>query len=141
MWIVALEQLALIICLGAKDGYSYLLKDKNDTPLTRPRINRWHRLGAAIHFIATWMQAVEYSSYFIVDWNCVILAVLIRLSVFDPIFNKVGQIHPSGYIGGTARADKIFVFIFGRNGAYLKMWIFFGLTVAYIIINPLKYLN
>jgi hypothetical protein len=126
-----IQQVALVLFLAGKDGASYLLKDRNDGPLTFIRINRWHRDGAAIHFIATVMQC-GYAMQ--LDWRLFVIAALVRASVFNVAFNKFAQIKPRGYIGGSAFFDRVFVFIFGRYGAYRQLITFGSLAIIFVYL-------
>lgn len=117
--------------LAGKDATSYLLKEKHEeNALTFKRIKRWHRDGAALDFLFTVILAWASG-----DWVSVFVqSVLIRLALYDLAFN-----HWSGlnihYLGSTAYWDKIFVKLFGINGAVKKSLAFLIILILWGIIK------
>src|SRR5882672_6584762 len=121
-----LYEVFLLICtlfLAGKDATSYLLKDKNrpENSLDTGRIKRWHRDGLILNALF-----VLPLVYFTGLWQIVVYAGLIRLAFFDVAFNKWAGLGLN-YLGSTATIDKIFIKIFGKNGAILK-------SLAFLVI-------
>ena len=112
--------LACVLLLAGKDATSYLLKDKNNnSSLGLKRIERWHRDGVALNALI-----IVPVVYLRPELSWIILyAVLIRLSIFDLAFNKWAGLNYR-YLGSTAKADKLFVKIFGQYGAVKKSLFF-----------------
>lgn len=119
---------AYLLCstlfLAGKDADSYQLKDKQDNNLSNRRVRRWHRDGMALAFLFVVPCCILGTWY----W-ALISALLVRLSIFDLLFNEWSGL-PVTYLGGTAGTDKLFVKIFGIHGALLKSGIFFLLLIA-----------
>src|SRR5690348_1510575 len=110
--------------LAGKDADSYLLKDRQDNPMTSKRVRRWHSDGLAMAFLFL-VPCLFLGTWY---WSA-ISALLVRLSIFDLFFNEWASL-PSTYLGGTAFADKLFVKIFGVNGAIRKSACFFILFIG-----------
>ena len=126
-----LYYIIITLLLAGKDADSYLLKDRRDNPFSYARVKRWHRDGiflavASLLPLLAWMP--------LLGWKTCIAALLIRLSIFDLAFNTWASL-PEGYLGGTAWADRIFVRIFGQQGAYWKALTFFALLIGLNILN------
>ena len=118
-----------ILLLAGKDATSYQLKDKGkDTQLTKKRINRWHRDGVALFIIFVFVLIL----YTGLIWETILLSLLLRLTLFDPFFNKWSSLSTS-HLGSTAFWDKIFVKIFGINGAIKKSIVFGILSVLFVL--------
>ena len=132
MVIIAAE-IYLIICilfLAGKDASSYLLKDKlrSDNTIDLNRIKRWHRDGVILNLLYI------TPLFILTQWYILIYALLIRLSFFDIAFNKWSGLNPN-FLGSTSLVDKIFIRIFGKNGAIKKSLFFF---IVLIILNILQ---
>jgi hypothetical protein len=131
---IYIDQLYLIICtlfLAGKDADSYQLKEKQDNALSATRVKRWHRDGLILAFLyvlplVVWQPANA--------WRIVIATILIRLVFFDLPFNHWADLAVT-YLGGTAWADKIFVRIFGINGAIKKTITFLILWIGANLLN------
>lgn len=131
---IYLFEIYLLVCilfLAGKDADSQLLKDKTDSPLTRGRVNRWHRDGVALFalylvplVVWDWRDA----------WKTVLAGGLWRLSVYDLAFNSWASL-PITYLGGTAWADRVFTGIFGTNGAVHKSITFLAVLIACNLLN------
>ena len=139
MILIILYLIILIGFLAGKDGISYSLKDKKDNSLTKGRIKRWHRDGTILMSVGTISTFMRFSGFFHIEisplwWQIIIEAILIRTSIFDPLFNRWAQLNPT-YLGGTAWSDRLSTTIFGINGA-IKKAIFFGILA--IIFTLLK---
>jgi hypothetical protein len=127
-------QLYLIVCalfLAGKDADSYLLMQHTSTPLIAARVKRWHRDGAILYLLIivpllTWQP--------ILAWKTCVAALLIRLTLFDLAFNHWANLSAQ-YLGGTAWADRLFVRIFGQQGAVTKAVTFFIIWVALNLLN------
>jgi hypothetical protein len=116
--------------LAGKDASSYLLKDKNATgEIITKRIQRWHRDGIAIDLIFTLVLA-----WAVHDWNVIIQSLLVRLAVFDLAFNYWSSLNIH-YLGSTALADRIFIKIFGINGAVTKSICFLAALIVWGLIK------
>ena len=131
----------LIGFLGGKDASSYLLKDKTDNALTSGRIKRWHRDGAFLMIMGTAATFVRFSGWFylIIEpfwWQSVILAITLRVSLFDLAFNHWANLNIH-YLGGTAWADRQFTKIFGVNGAVTKAFAFGALIPIFFILKAI----
>jgi hypothetical protein len=128
-----IAEIYLIICilfLAGKDASSYLLKDKlrSDNTIDLNRIKRWHRDGVVLNILFL------IPLLFLIKWYILIYAFLIRLSFFDIAFNKWSGLNPY-FLGSTSLVDKIFIKIFGKNGAIKKSLFFFAIL---IILNILQ---
>lgn len=124
-----LQEVYLLICtlfLAGKDATSYQLKDKNRpvNSLDTKRIQRWHRDGVILNLLFL-VPLLYYSG----NYWLFLSAILIRLSVFDIVFNKwVGlDIHS---LGSTALADRVLAKIFGNKGAFKKSIFFLICLIA-----------
>lgn len=127
--VIILLQIYLIICtlfLAGKDASSYLMKNNITNDITNTRIKRWHRDGVMLNILF-----VIPLIYFTHIWILLLYALLIRLSFFDIAFNKWAGLDYR-YLGSTATVDKIFVKIFGKNGAIEKSLAF---LIILIILN------
>lgn len=127
-------QLYLITCilfLAGKDADSYQLKDKQDGPLTATRIKRWHRDGIAIYILMIFPLIAWVTPLW---WEIIVSAMFVRLFLFDIAFNDYASLKIT-YLGGTAWSDRLFVRIFGINGARRKAVAFFALLVVFDIIH------
>jgi hypothetical protein len=116
--------------LAGKDATSYSLKDKNSspTPLTFVRLDRWHRDGVALAALFTIAVAWATGEW----WKIPLLALFIRLAIYDIAFNKWASL-PLSYLGTTAIWDKIFVSIFGKEGAIRKGIFFSAISLIWLI--------
>jgi hypothetical protein len=112
--------------MAGKDASSYLLKDKEATgDITTKRIQRWHRDGAAIFAMFTGTLAFDFPCL----WYWIVAqALLVRLAIFDIAFNYYSSLNLN-YLGSTAFVDKIFVKIFGVNGAKEKSLAFLAAAI------------
>lgn len=131
---IYLFELYLIICvlfLAGKDADSYLLKDKTDNALTAGRVLRWHTDGLILYILYIIPLVIWDSRDW---WKTLIAAALIRLTLFDLAFNDWSNL-PITYLGGTAATDKLFVRIYGLNGAVEKCLTFFGLLIIGNLLN------
>jgi hypothetical protein len=127
-------ELYLLVCvlfLAGKDADSQQLKDKTDNPLTRGRVNRWHRDGVALYALNLVPLLFFWWALW---WQTILAAGLIRLAVYDLAFNHWASLQMT-YLGGTAITDRIFVGIFGINGAVRKSITFSAILVAGNILN------
>jgi hypothetical protein len=125
-YIAILYLLIFKLFLAGKDASSYLLKDKSASGhLTNYRIKRWHRDGVAIDVMNTLSVAYIFGPAW---WQVILISLLLRLAVFDLAFNKWAFLNIN-YLGSTAWADKLFVKIFGINGA-IKKSLFFAITIV-----------
>lgn len=117
------------LLLAGKDATSYLLKDKNSTNgLELKRIKRWHRDGVALALLFIVQFIYNDPSNW---WKYLTYALLIRLILFDPFFNKWSKLNVK-YLGSTALFDRLFSKIFGNFGALYKSLTF---TIILIILN------
>lgn len=131
---IYIDQLYLIICtlfLAGKDADSYQLKDKQDNALSATRVKRWHWDGLILAFLYVLPLVVWQTEN---AWRIVIAALLIRLVFFDLPFNHWAGLQGT-YLGGTAWADRLFVQIFGINGAVKKTITFLILWIGANILN------
>lgn len=132
--IIWICEVYFLICQSfqvGKDATSYLLKDATLNPLTLARLKRWHRDGviqAVLSFLPCaiacflkdgWMGLGLISA-------CVFL---IRMSFYDISFNKWAGLD-LGFFGTTPKADSVFIFFFGVQGAVRK-----ALTFAIALIT------
>jgi hypothetical protein len=128
--------LVAILLLAGKDATSYLLKDKNSpyNQLEKTRIQRWHRDGTALWLLFT--GSITYNSFLLHQtWYLIpIYSTLLRLTIYDLAFNKWASLSYT-YLGSTAWADKVFVKLFGSQGAVKKAITFGLITLA---LNLLK---
>lgn len=131
IYLFELYLLTCILFLAGKDADSQQLKDKTDNPQTRGQVNRWHRDGVALFILYLaplivwdWRDA----------WKIVLASGLLRLSVYDLAFNSWASL-PITYLGGTAWADRVFVGLFGVNGAVRKSITFLAILIAGNILN------
>lgn len=127
-------QAYLIVCvlfLAGKDADSYLLKAKQDDSLSAGRVKRWHRDGSILYILYILAMIARQPALW---WKILAAAALIRLSLFDLGFNKWASL-PIAYLGGTAWADRLFVRVFGVQGAVRKSIAFFVLWVGLNILN------
>lgn len=132
---IIVAEIYLIICilfLAGKDASSYLLKDKlrSDNTIDLNRIKRWHRDGVALNILFL------IPLLFLVKWYILIYALLIRLSFFDMAFNKWAGLNLH-FLGSTSNVDKIFVKIFGKNGAVKKSLFFLAVLVLLNILQQI----
>lgn len=117
--------------LAGKDASSYLLKDKtDDSALTLKRIQRWHRDGVILDFLFTAILA--WASGRILE--CFLQSLLIRLALFDLAFNYWVSFNIR-YLGSTSTVDRIFIKIFGINGALKKSLFFLGVLILWGILQ------
>jgi hypothetical protein len=116
--------------LAGKDATSYLLKDKIDNELTFKRIKRWHRDGAILDFLFTAVLAWASGSIL----ECFIQSFLIRLAIYDLAFNYWAGLNIH-YLGSTSAVDRIFVKIFGVNGAVQKSLAFLAVLILWGLIR------
>lgn len=116
-WIAFIISFVFTLFLAGKDASSYLLRGMLDPyqGVTKSRLDRWHRDGVAIHGIFTLVLAWATGLWITVP----IQALLIRLGFYDLAFNKWSSL-PMTYIGNTSGVDRIFLKIFGHNGAVKK---------------------
>lgn len=106
--------------LAGKDATSYLLKEKHEENiLTVKRINRWHRDGVALDLLFTIVLAWASDDWF----QTIGQSIIIRAAIFDLAFNYWAQLNIH-YLGSTALWDKLFIKIFGINGAVQKAIVF-----------------
>lgn len=127
-------QLYLITCvlfLAGKDADSYLLKDRTDNALSSGRVKRWHRDGFILYILFLLPLIVWDGSD---NWRTAIAVTLIRLSLFDLGFNHWAGL-PESYLGGTAWSDRLFVRIFGINGAARKSLTFLAILIILNFLN------
>lgn len=118
------------LLLAGKDATSYLLKDKNaEGELTAKRIDRWHRDGVIIDFLYTLAVSDTFGNNW---WQIFLISFLLRISIYDLAFNYWAKLE-IGYVGGTARTDKVFVKIFDKDGAVTKSIFFFALFILFLI--------
>ena len=118
--------------LAAKDSSSYLLKDKQSSGIiTKNRIKRWHRDGVILDILFTLPICYIYKDSW---WQILISSLILRLCLFDLAFNKWAGLDIT-FLGSTAFTDKLFVKIFGLNGA-IKKSLFFA--VLLILLDILK---
>ena len=121
--------IAFTLFLAGKDATSFLLKDQSSaTILTYRRIKRWHRDGVVI-----WLLFVGALSLHGNYWQIPVMAVLVRVALFDVAFNHWAQL-PVSYLGSTALSDKFFIKIFGMQGAVKKAIAFLLLSIIFLII-------
>jgi len=128
------QQLYISICillLAGKDSDSYQLKDKTDNALSSGRIKRWHRDGAILFalFFVPFIHEQGWQS-----WKICVAGIMLRLIIFDPLFNEWSGGVSMSYLGGTAFADKIFIKIFGINGAIKKSLFFLILLIIFNVL-------
>lgn len=131
---IYLFELYLIVCvlfLAGKDADSYQLKEKTDNGLSAGRVKRWHRDGLIL-FVLYLLPLIVWDARD--AWKTVIGGALIRGALFDLAFNHWASLSTS-YLGGTAWADKLFVKVFGVNGAILKSSIFLALLIGLNLLN------
>jgi hypothetical protein len=132
MIIAEIYLLIATLFLAGKDASSYLLKSREDGPLTRDRVRRWHRDGVALFLL--YIIGAATTLFFYGDfklWLVVIYSVLIRLSAFDLAFNYWAGLDIK-FLGSTSNVDKFFVKILGKYGAIKKSTIF---LIILIILN------
>jgi hypothetical protein len=133
MTLIYIQAYILLCCLAlaGKDADSYQLKDKQDNALSAGRVKRWHRDGVILYLLL--LVPVCYYNL-PAAWKIVVAAGLIRLAFFDLAFNWWAplSIH---YLGSTAWLDKLFVKVFGINGAVKKSLTFFTLLVLLNLLN------
>lgn len=124
-------QLYLLISklfLAGKDASSYLLKDKRaNGELTNNRIKRWHRDGVFLDVLYTLGAAYNADKNW---WKVVIASVLIRLSIFNLVFNYWAGLSITE-LGSTAWFDKKLSKIFGQQGAVKAAIFFFILLIIF----------
>ena len=116
--------------LAGKDASSYQLKDKTSIgELTNTRIKRWHRDGVALDILGTLpiMYIAENLWY-----QVLLISLLLRLAVYDLAFNKWASLNIH-YLGSTAWADKLFIKVFGINGAVTKSLFFMVILVLFLL--------
>lgn len=122
-----------ILFLAGKDATSFKLKDKavRDKELEEKRIKRWHRDGVALNILFVlpflYFDPINW-------WQYISLALLLRLSIYDIGFNYWAGLNYK-FLGSTALWDRIFVKIFGLNGAVKKSITFLVLTVLLMTIK------
>jgi hypothetical protein len=123
-WLALIISLIFTLFLAGKDASSYLLRGMLDPyqGVTKSRLDRWHRDGVAIHAIFVFVLAWATGLWITVPAQ----ALLIRLGFYDIAFNKWASL-PTTYIGNTSGVDRIFLKIFGHNGAVKK-------SAAFLII-------
>lgn len=116
-WIALIISFIFTLFLAGKDASSYLLRGMLDQyqGVTKSRLDRWHRDGVFIHAIFTFVLAWATGLWITVP----IQALLVRLGFYDLGFNKWSSL-PITYIGNTSKVDRIFLRIFGKNGALEK---------------------
>ncbi len=121
-------QIYMTICilfLAGKDVISYKLKSRIDNDLSYSRIKRFHRDGAFLNILFI-VPFIYFDPY---NWGKYVLyTTLIRISIFDPFFNCQAGLN-FRFLGSTALWDKIFIKIFGINGAIKKSLFFIILLV------------
>ena len=125
--------IGVIFCglLAGKDATSYLMKSNNSTSdINLIRIKRWHRDGMLIH--AIFIAIMTWASHAYIETP--IQQLLIRLAIFDILFNKYANLDIH-YLGSTAWFDKLFVKIFGVNGAIEKSAVFLILLILWGIVK------
>ena len=104
----------LTVLLSIKDSTSYLLKTKDKNLLVTSRVNRWHLQGAAI-FVISLLPLMYIGNIIEVS----IAALLIRLSLYDLVFNKAANLDFS-FFGTTSKSDIAFSKIFVAQCKTLK---------------------
>lgn len=135
---ILLIQLYIVIwtlLLAGKDATSYQLKDKNTNfqDLERRRVQRWHRDGSLMFALVT-LSSFVVGILLSLNWPLILAySLLIRLAIFDYFFNKWAGLDVR-YLGSTAIWDKIFISIFGKNGAIRKSLVF---SLLIILLNLL----
>jgi len=118
--------------LAGKDATSYLLKEiHEENSLTLSRIKRWHRDGIAIDAIFSLVLCWASN-----DWSVILQSLLLRLAVFDPAFNHWAGLNIR-YLGSTALWDRMFIRIFGINGALKKSAMFLVALILWGIIKAI----
>lgn len=114
-----------------KDASSYLLKDARLGLFTLTRISRWHRDGVILAFLSFLPCAA--ACFMKGGWIGLGLisacTFLIRMSFYDISFNKWANLQ-LGYFGTTPKADAIFIWAFGINGAVRKAFVFTALLIT-----------
>ncbi|HEY4112176.1 hypothetical protein [Puia sp.] len=120
-----------VLFLAGKDADSYQLKDRQDNPLSSGRVKRWHRDGLALFVLYVGMLMYYEQPLW---WKTGLVAILIRLAIFDIFFNRWSSLEIT-YLGGTAGMDRLFVSIFGINGAVRKSLFFAAILVALNLLN------
>jgi hypothetical protein len=123
-WLAFIISLAFTLLLSGKDASSFLLRGVLDSyqGVTKSRLDRWHRDGVIMHSLFTLVLAWATGLWV----SAPIQALLIRLGFYDLSFNKWTSL-PTTYIGNTSGVDRIFLKIFGHNGAVKK-------SAAFLII-------
>lgn len=136
MFYIAIIYLLIFkLFLAGKDASSYQLKDKSAYgELTTTRIKRWHRDGVALDVLGTLPFAYILGPAW---WQVILISLLLRLSVFDIAFNKWASLNIH-YLGSTAWADRLFVKVFGINGA-IKKSLFFAITIILYCIAKIVF--
>jgi hypothetical protein len=128
-WLIsAIELFAFTLTLAGKDADSYLLKDNSQQyqGLTKSRLDRWHRDGVLLNIYAVLLTS--WASHLWISAS--ILAILIRLGFYDLSFNKWTSL-PLTYIGDTSAIDRVFLSIFGKNGAIKKSVVFLIILILW----------
>jgi len=116
--------------LAHKDAMSYLLKDKSlSGEATKKIIRRWHADGVGI--VAIFTIVLYWATK---TWEVVPSVLLARLTVYDLAFNKWSKLNIH-FLGSTAYWDKIFIKMFGINGAVKKSLFFGAVTVIWGLLK------
>lgn len=131
--IASIFLLAFKLFLAGKDASSYLLRDKNpsDIALAEERIFRWHRDGVILDLLNTFGIAYIFGDDW---WQIIFISVLLRLSVFDLAFNFWAGLSVT-YLGSTAYFDRLFIKVFGKNGAVKKSISFFCVLLVFFFLK------
>jgi hypothetical protein len=115
--------LLIAFALGARDGINYSIfkvPQQMEYLKLKGMLNAWHFCGGVIYLLAC-LPAIA-----LVNWLLVIPCLLVRVSIYDIAHNLFAKF-PAGHLGTEAKSDKLFVKLFGKEGAIKK-------AVAFILI-------
>lgn len=126
--------LLLTLWLGARDGLTnkmYTVAKLPEVELNKMQ-DQWHRMGFEIYMLAC-VALVYFTTY----WLSV-ACLLIRFSFYNIAYNLFAGM-PLGYIGKTAKTDKIVRSILGGNASVVMaiagLVLLIGLNVLYGFIH------
>lgn len=131
-WLTLAISFIFIVLLAGKDATSYLLRGAI-TPyegVTKSRLDRWHRDGVLIHALFVGVLAWATGLWITIP----VQALLLRLGFYDLAFNKFASL-PITYIGSTSVIDRIFLKVFGNNGALEKSLTFLLILITWGILR------
>ena len=136
IYLFQLSFLVFTLFFAGRDSVSITQKEKESNELTKQRNKWWHTQGGILYviFVVTVCCTVWYYDSVYFGLKLCFAAALIRVIFFDPALN-----HWSGwsirYLGTTAGWDKLFVKVFGKEGAMKKTIAFFVLLVVLNLVN------